>query len=424
MATEFSRNIADAISQERLLARIQNLAGFGARGDGGVDRQALGEAELAARRWLVSDFALRPGYRIMQDAAANLFLHRDGADNDALPVLTGSHIDTQAPGGKLDGAFGVCAGLEVFDALDSLAAKTLHPVEVVIWNNEEGVRFSPGLMGSSAFVAPERLPALREIADRQEVSFGTACDLARQDMWQAALQDGWRIEDCTLARSLAAYVEAHIEQGPILENLGLSVGSVQSIQAVRWRRVVVDGRCAHAGTTPRALRDDAMAKAIRLAQQILDLEASLDDPDLRLTIGRWSVRPDAINTIADQVCFTLDMRHPDQVKLDHLEAHISEFLPATAYIESLLDKPTVYFDAHLQDLTHQAFAQLGITQQRLFSGAFHDAVNLAAHCPTAMLFAPSHAGISHHPDEYTPGIDLLRCTQVLAFCLGELALPA
>jgi N-carbamoyl-L-amino-acid hydrolase len=124
------------------------------------------------------------------------------------------------------------------------------------------------------------------------------------------------------------------------------------------------------------------------------------------------------------VCFTLDMRHPDQARLDHLEALIAELLPAAAHIEALLDKPTLSFDARLQDLTHQAFAQLGITPMQLFSGAFHDAVNLAAHCPTAMLFAPSHAGISHHPDEYTSTADLLRCTQVLAFCLGELALPA
>ena len=417
---DFGATLAAAIVPERLEARILGLAAFGARQDGGVDRQALTSSELDARRWLVAAFARRPGYRILQDDAANLFIRRTGKEADAPPVLTGSHIDTQPAGGRLDGAFGVCAGLEVLEALDALGVHTRHPLEVAIWNNEEGVRFSPGLMGSSAFVAPEQWPALQAVTDREQISFGQACAFAHDDLRQSAEAQQWSLEHAALGRPVQVYLEAHIEQGPILENRGLAVGCVDAIQAVRWRRIVIDGRSAHAGTTPRAARDDAMHKAIGLAHDVLALEDVCKDPDLRVTIGRWHARPDAINTIADRVEFTLDLRHPDEVRLAEFEALIAARLPAGAHIEAILDKPTVHFDPVLRQLTRQACERLSIAHTRLFSGAFHDAINLARHCPSAMLFAPSHKGISHHPDESTPIADLADCTRVLATCLAAL----
>ena len=417
---DFGAALAAAISPERLESRILGLAFFGARPDGGVDRQALTASELEARRWLVAAFARRPGYRILHDNAANLFIRRDGNEPDAPPVLTGSHIDTQPAGGRLDGAFGVCAGLEVLEALDALGVRTRHPLEVAIWNNEEGVRFSPGLMGSSAFVAPEQWPALQAVTDREQISLGHACERAREDLRQAADGQPWSVEHAALGRPVQAYLEAHIEQGPILEDKGLAVGCVEAIQAVRWRRLVIDGRSAHAGTTPKAARDDAMRKAIGLAQYVLTLEDVCKDPDLRVTIGRWHARPDAINTVADRVDFTLDLRHPDETRLAEFEAHVTAHLPAGAQIENILDKPTVHFDPTLLQLAQQACARLSIAHTSLFSGAFHDAVNLARHCPSAMLFAPSHKGVSHHPDEATPIADLAACTRVLSVCLASM----
>ncbi|GHU02986.1 hypothetical protein FACS1894158_00300 [Betaproteobacteria bacterium] len=420
-AVESARRLAQAISPERLQARILTLARFGAREDGGVDRQALSASELEARHWLAAGFARRPGYRILQDDAANLFIRRAGYGAGD-PVLTGSHIDTQPTGGKLDGAFGVCAALEVMEAMDTLGMRTRFPLETVIWNNEEGVRFSPGLMGSSAFVSPECLPALNAVTDREGIAFGDACEAARENLRQWATRENWPLEHASLGRGLRAYLEAHIEQGPILEERGLSVACVEAIQAVRWRRVVLHGRSAHAGTTPRMARDDAMAKAIVLARQIMALEEEFDDPDLRVTIGRWQAHPDAINTVADHVGFTLDLRHPDMARLADFEMRIAACLPIGADIEALLDKPTAYFDPALRQLALNACQHMNVAHTSLFSGAFHDALNLARHCPSVMLFAPSHRGISHHPEETTPIDDLADCARILAFCLAKLTL--
>ena len=283
-------DVARAVGTASLEARLRGLAAHGAVGAGtgdGVARQALCAHELAARRWLLQPFARRPGYRVGIDAAANVFVRRDGQDPTLSPAMTGSHIDTQPLGGWLDGAFGVAAGLEVFDALDRLGLRTRRPIDVAMWTNEEGSRFAPGLMGSVAFTAPQRLEAFLDVRDGDGLRFEAARDAAVDDLRAEARRQDWAWMDTPLARPVHGYIEAHIEQGPVLEAESLQVGCVSAIQGVRWFRITVPGRSAHAGTTPLVARDDAQAKAVRMAHALLEHAARCGDDRLRLTIGRW-----------------------------------------------------------------------------------------------------------------------------------------
>jgi len=422
-ADELAGRVAGAIDAHRLESRQRGLAAHGGAATGGVARQALTEPELAARRWLVQDFAARPGYSVGIDAAANVIVRRAGRDASAEPVMTGSHADTQPLGGWLDGAFGVVAGLEVMDALDSLGAATRRPLDVVMWTNEEGSRFAPGLMGSVAYTAPERLAAFLSVTDAQGVRFQDARDAAVSDFKTHAGRQGWTWMERPLATPVHAYIEAHIEQGPVLESQGLQVGCVTAIQGVRWYRVTVPGRSAHAGTTPLANRDDAQAKAVALAHAVLSHAAHCGDERLRVTIGRWDCAPGSINTIANRVIFTIDARHPESAALDAVRAAMDAALPDGARIEVLQDKATVHFAPPLVALATTACQALGLTHRQMLSGAFHDAMPMAGFCPSTMLFAPSIAGVSHHPAEDTAIADLTACTRALAWCLVHLAEP-
>ncbi len=416
---------ADAVQADRLEARLRGLARFGARSDGGVDRQALTPEEFAARRWLVEPFARKAGYVVGIDDAANVFVRRAGTEPNAPAVLTGSHADTQPAGGWLDGAFGVGAGLEVFDALDAAGVCTTRPIEVVVWTNEEGCRFSPGLMGSNSFADPSRWPALGAVTDSAGIRFADACAAARADFHAAADAGAWALHHFGPARPLHAYVEAHIEQGPVLEAARQQVGCVHTIQGVRWFELQFQGRSAHAGTTPSEARDDAMVKAVRAAHAVLAIAEAKGDPQLRLTIGRFEAWPASINTIAREVRFTIDLRHPDPRVLDAVQAALQDAWQAQeGEARLLLEQAPVPFDARLHAMTIAACEQLNLTHQPMLSGAFHDAMPLAACTPTVMLFAPSKAGLSHNPAEDTAIDDLTACTRALALCITQLALEA
>jgi N-carbamoyl-L-amino-acid hydrolase len=404
---------------------LDELAKWGVREDGGVDRQTLTPQDLSARRWLAGLYAKRSGYKVAIDAAANIFIRREGTEPDLPPVLTGSHMDTQPAGGRLDGAFGVVAGLEVFNALDDAGIQTPHAIEVVAWTNEEGCRFSPGLMGSNCFVEPAQLENCRAVKDAHGITFGTAVDAACQDFAETARLQGWRGFDAPMMRTIHAFVEAHIEQGPELERAGLQVGCVHAIQGVRWYEVTFSGRSSHAGTTPQAARDDAMVKAVAAAHAVLSM-AALEmqvDKGLRITIGRFQALPASINTIAREARFTIDLRHPDDTVLVAIQVRLMQLCEQASHTRVLLNKPPVPFDTALHLLTQEACTRLNLSHMSMLSGAFHDAMPLASHAPTVMLFAPSRDGLSHNPAEYTPLEDLTACTRALAFCLTRLASP-
>lgn len=383
-----------AISRDRLWSRLMELSEIGAIAGGGVCRLALSPEDAQARRLLCS-WARARGYRVYVDAAANLFVRREGLETDSPPVLTGSHLDTQPAGGRFDGAYGVLAGLEVLEALDDAGVRTRRPLEVVAWTNEEGARYAPGAMGSMAFAGALRLD---DILDRT-ASDGTPLRQALAETLSATPEAERRHERATPA----AYVEAHIEQGPRLEAAGLPIGIVDGIQGVRWFDILVHGTAAHAGTTPRGARRDAVQDAIRVVNALnLALEDGSDV--LRFTVGRFSVHPDSRNTVAERVAIAIDIRHPDSGQL----AYFGDLVPGVCRsavsrceveVREVFHKPPARFDAGVTRTLEDCAKALELPSMSMPSGAFHDAFFLNDICPSGMLFIPCEGGISHHPSE-------------------------
>jgi N-carbamoyl-L-amino-acid hydrolase len=416
-----SERAQDHVQHDRLQSVIAELAAFGGRSDGGVSREALTDKDLQARRYLI-DLARSRGCSVTIDDCANLFFRRPGI-SDLPPVLTGSHADTQPVGGKLDGAYGVLAGLEVIAALNDAGIQTLRPVEVVAWTNEEGCRFGPGAMGSSAFVDPSCLPTYRKAVDAKGVSFGDALDLALE-----AVPDVPRRQ---MAEPMSACVELHIEQGPVLERALVPLGVVTGIQSVRWYRIQVTGTAGHAGTMPMGERVDAMAAAVGLAQQLYAYQAVEAGEQLRLTLGRWQVCPNSINTIPGAVDFTVDVRCVDEQVLVQFEAALKKITQAYSWagqieFESIFSRPPTHFPAAMLELIERACTRACSRAAldaplRMTSGAFHDAMYLAEHCPTAMIFVPSKGGVSHNAAEETAPHELFLGVQALAYAVTSLA---
>jgi beta-ureidopropionase / N-carbamoyl-L-amino-acid hydrolase len=404
------------VDRQRLWDRHLTLAGYGALPDGGVDRQAMTPADAEARRQLVA-WASDIGLTASVDAIGNLFLRRAGRRDDLAPVMTGSHLDTQPTGGKFDGAFGVLAGLEALTALAEAEVATTRPIELVIWNNEEGCRFPPTTMGSSAFTGHLPLDQALDARDRQGIRVADALD----EMNRRTQVADTRI----LGGSLFAYLEAHIEQGPRLEEAGYPLGVVTGIQGLRWFEVEVLGTESHAGTTPRANRRDALQAAVTM---IHELAARCSDREdiLRFTVGRLDVSPNAPNTVPARVRFTIDLRHPDAESLQHygdLIAPLCHELAGhctVAVHEQPVSQP-IRFDADIQRLLCECADSCGVPYQLLPSGATHDAKWLSLIAPSGMLFTPCAGGLSHNTRESADPDDLARATQVLTAALKRLA---
>ncbi|MFY1663571.1 M20 family metallo-hydrolase [Pseudomonas sp. Pseu.R1] len=399
-----------AVSAARLQYWLETLATFGPGTHGGMNRQALSEEELQARAWLI-DEAKKLGCTVWTDGCANLFIRRNGRE-DLPPVMTGSHIDTQPTGGTLDGCYGVMAGLEVLHALTEANVQTLRPIEVVVWTNEEGSRFSPGAMGSSAYVDPSRLTEYRTHQDAAGITVGAALDAHAQRFPELPHRD---------KIATHAFVELHIEQGPVLEQADIPLGVVSGIQGVRWYQVRCTGASAHAGTTPTPMRRDALLMATNTLGPIDALADRLAGDDKRLTFGRWNVHPNAINTIAGEVTFSIDFRHADPAVLDAFDAGLSACLPVDAELTRLFTHAPTVFDRQVLDVLEQGCNATGLPWQPIRSGAFHDAMYLAEHCPSAMLFVPSRDGISHNPLEFTEPAQLEAGVRALAWSLVALA---
>ena len=406
------------VDARRLEASIAALARYGGRDDGGVSREALTDIENEARRYLV-DKARSLGCEVAIDDCANLFFTRKGTET-LPPVLTGSHVDTQPVGGKLDGAYGIVAGLEVLQALNDANVRTRRPIEVVVWTNEEGCRFSPGAMGSSAFVAPDRMQAFRESVDGDGVTLREALDKSFARMSDVPRR--------AQKIPVAAFVEAHIEQGPVLEKAGAPLGAVTGIQSVRWYKVDCPGVAAHAGTTPMDVRRDAMTTALDLAQRLNALAST--EPyrsSMRLTLGNWVVRPNSINTIPGQVVFSIDVRSGDERVLEAFEKALHGIVDAhrdarEIKVERIFARAPTHFPDELQALVAKGCAEAaGRDPVRMISGAFHDSMYLAEHCPTCMIFVSSRDGISHNAAEYSSPGDLYLGAKALAYVVTTLA---
>jgi N-carbamoyl-L-amino-acid hydrolase len=407
---------SSAVSEQRLWERHVQMGRLGAIPGEGVNRACLTPLDRTARRLLIS-WADAAGATVSVDEAANLWLRREGADPSAAPVLTGSHMDSQPQGGRFDGIYGVLAGLEALTAMQETGLRTRRPVELVAWTNEEGGRFAPGCMGSMAWSGSQPLSAFAHALDAQEICFAAA--LAEHLATEADLPRR------PLGGKPHAYVEAHIEQGPLLEEMGVPIGVVTGIQGSRWFNVTLTGRSAHAGTTPLHLRADAMQDFIAVATA---LNAIMQDPAdvLRFTIGRIAVSPNTSNSVAGQVAFSIDLRHPDRAELtargDAIAATIQGAVRTTkAVVEERFTAWPLNFDPAIAAAITRAADGLGLASLHMPSGAFHDAQFAARVCPAGMIFVPCRGGVSHHPSEYsTPG-QLAAGAAVLADTLAELA---
>jgi beta-ureidopropionase / N-carbamoyl-L-amino-acid hydrolase len=386
--------VAQHVSGERLWDRLMVLSGFGATESGGVNRQALSDEEIAARAQLVR-WAEAIGLEPSTDPLANLFLRYRGT-NPALPaVLIGSHIDSQPTGGKFDGAFGVLAALEAVEAIIAGGVRPRRSIEVVSWMNEEGSRFAPGMMGSAGFCDVRELDEILRIRDQTGIAVETAL--------HKVLSAETRVSPRPLGAKPAAFVEAHIEQGPILELEGKTIGIVTGIQGKRTFRVEVAGEENHAGTTPRSARRDAFVAAVDIVRALH--EALWDDEDVvRLTIGMFNLSPNVPSVVPARVVFSLDLRHPDPARLRALGDAIGEVCRTAAgrcavAVHELLHEPPLEFPLAIRQTIRSVATALQVSCMDIPSGAGHDARYLHYLCPTGMIFIPCKSGISHNEAE-------------------------
>jgi N-carbamoyl-L-amino-acid hydrolase len=404
------------IDADRLWARLMALAEIGATEGGGVNRQALSVGEIEAWRRLLG-WAYEAGLTAATDAAGNLFIVLAGRDRTAPPILLGSHLDSQPTGGKFDGAAGVLAAFEAVVAMAERGEKPAQDLIVVAWMNEEGSRFAPGMMGSEAFAGERSIEAIRAARDAGGVSVGDALDRLH-----AAFPV---LPRRPLGFPAAAYLELHIEQGPVLEATGHVLGVVTGIQGKKTFKVVVEGAEGHAGTLVQGERRDAVAAFARIAGA-LHAEIGALDAVIKFTIGQVVVEPNAPSVVPSRVIFSIDLRHPDNAVLDSAGARIAALCnghvpPCTVTVTPLVDAPSNIFDARLRERIARAAREQGQACMPIASAAGHDARHLAKVCPAAMIFIPCRDGASHVEHEWAEPAHLAAGASVLAQVLRELA---
>jgi N-carbamoyl-L-amino-acid hydrolase len=382
-----------AVNGARLWDSLMELAKIGGTPKGGVCRLALTDLDRQGRD-LVVGWAREAGLQITTDRIGNVFMRRKGR-NDALPpVVCGSHIDTQPTGGKFDGNYGVLAGLEVVRTLNDRNIQTEAPIEVAFWTNEEGSRFVPVMMGSGVFAGAFSL----------ETAYA-ARDVAGKTVAEELARIGYVGDEEPGKHPIGAYFEAHIEQGPVLEDAGVTIGVVTGVLGLRWYDCVVTGMEAHAGPTPMALRKDALQVATRIMQETVAI-AHRYPPYGRGTVGFVQVFPNSRNVIPGQVKFSIDLRNVDAERLDAMDREIRAFIEQTSRetglaisIEQVSHFPPCPFEKGCVEAVRKGAEALGYSAMDAVSGAGHDAVYMARLAPAGMIFIPCKDGISHNEIE-------------------------
>jgi N-carbamoyl-L-amino-acid hydrolase len=404
------------IDADRLWRRQTEMDTVGATAGGGVHRLALGAEDIDAHRRL-HDWAVARGWTVRLDDIGNMFLRREGTDPSLPPVASGSHTDSQPMAGRFDGMSGVLAAFEALETIDDAGIETRHPIEVAVWNNEEGPRFAPACMGSAVYAGAKPLADMRAVTDADGITMGDCVD----DL-KAALPDVGRRE---LGEPYAAFIESHIEQGVILEGSGNVIGVVTGMQGYRRFRVEVTGADAHSGTTPRARRKDAFVAATNMAVALR--QAFIDDTDtMRFTIGRFEVLPGGISVVPGSVVFIIDMRHPSaetlKIEGDRV-AGICEGLkgPCEVKVTPHSGSDPMEFPEEMRTRIAAAATARGLPNQSIYSGAGHDARHIARLGPAGMIFIPCKDGISHNEAESATKEDCAAAAQVICDVLIELA---
>ena len=399
---------AETIDAARLIGRLQALGSIGRDADGRLARLAASDADKLGRDAFVG-WLEEAGLDVAIDRVGNIFGTWKTADNASQPpLLLGSHIDTVIDAGIYDGCYGVLSGLEVIETLKASGLAPSRPIAVAAFTNEEGVRFAPDMMGSLVFaggVAPGK--ALASIGTDGTV---LGAELARIG-YDGPQEPGFFRP--------SAYVELHVEQGPILEREGIDIGAVATLQGLSWQRVRIAGAANHAGTTPMSMRRDA-GQAAALALTFLRKRAAASNSPAVATVGCMEFHPNAINVIPSRAVFTVDLRDPDEGRLREAEAEFAAFLEDLARSEdiTITTEPLarlypVVFDEGIVRLIEACARKRANTVRRMTSGAGHDAQMISRMCPSGMIFVPSRGGISHSPLEHTDADHLVAGANVL-----------
>jgi N-carbamoyl-L-amino-acid hydrolase len=403
------------IDGDRLWATITETALIGGTPKGGICRLALSDEDRRVRDWLAGTIR-EAGIDLHIDDMGTMYAVRPGRDMSKAPIAFGSHLDTQPTGGRFDGVLGVLAGLEVMRTLNNAGIETDLPLCLVNWTNEEGARFAPGMIASGVFAGEIGRGWAYERADRDGVRFGGALEGI-----------GYRGAEPAGKRRFSAMIELHIEQGPILEEVGQSIGVVTAAKGMIWSDGRVTGRESHAGTTPMPLRRDALCAFAELALGVERI-ARGEGLDGVATIGVAEVAPASRNTIPGEVRFTLEMRHADFAALermdaaaDALAAAITKSRSVSISLDRIWRKSPVVFDPTIASAIREAAEGLGYSCREMTSGAGHDACFVASVTPTAMIFVPSRGGISHNEMEFTSSADCEKGANVLLHTILQLA---
>lgn len=382
------------INRERLKNTIEEFADYGRTENNGVTRLALSDVDIQVRKHFQSECE-KLGMTVVYDDMANMYATLPSMDNDQPPVVVGSHLDSVKKGGRFDGVLGVLTGLEVVRTMVENGIRPQVPVVVANITNEEGARFEPAMMSSGVISGKFDKPTMLKSTDEDGVTFGEALE-----------SSGFAGKEENRLKDAAAFLELHIEQGPVLESESLQIGVVEGVVGMVNYEIEVTGDSDHAGTTPMSMRKDALFATNNLMTEIREKMSKLDDK-LVYTIGRMNVSPNIHTVIPNKVVFTIEARHQDAKTIRQVE-EIIQGLPESAGKEKCnvkvtkqWDRDTVWFDEKLVNALEQSAKNIGYSYKRMVSGAGHDSQFIATYIPTAMIFVPSVNGKSHAEDELT-----------------------
>jgi N-carbamoyl-L-amino-acid hydrolase len=414
-ASKQAQNIALFVNQERLWSRLEAMGKIGGTPLGGCNRQALTTEDAQGRELFIS-WCREAGCEIRIDEIGNIFARRRGRDNTLPAVITGSHLDTQPTGGKYDGVYGVLAGLEVLETLNDHDIETEHPLEVVVWTNEEGCRFNVAMMGSAVWAGTMDLEEAYALAD----STGKT---VRDELERI----GHKGETPARVTAIKAAFETHIEQGPMLEATDHMIGVVCGVQHMSRHEIIIEGQEAHAGPTPMAMRKDPVMALADFLPDLYQLAAD-QGQQARITFGVIETSPGSNNTVPGRLLMTVDIRHPDKTAYDVLVD--KSYLKVRAACNShdldykmhcFWEANGVEFDAECIDSVRNAVQTCGYSAMDMVSGAGHDACNISAVVPTSMIFIPCAGGISHNEAENISAAEAAAGVNVLLHAMLQQA---
>jgi N-carbamoyl-L-amino-acid hydrolase len=394
------------IDGARLWGELMETAAFGGTAKGGICRLTLTDLDRQVRDWFKAR-AEKLGCTVTVDSMGAMFARRPGRA-DVPPIAMGSHLDTQPTGGKFDGVLGVLSALEALRTLVEAGYETYAPIEVINWTNEEGARFQPAMVSSGVFAGAFDHQWAAERRDPAGTTFAEALDAI-----------GYRGAQRCGDHPLSAFFELHIEQGPLLEAEGKTIGIVTGIQGIRWLETTIRGQEAHTGTTPMTLRKNALLAAARLVDRV-DGIARSHAPYAVGTVGRLEVKPNSPNVVPGEVFFTVDLRHPDARVLDEMQQAFSAItfgvsagLDLEFEIKKVIDMAPVRFDPDCIGCVREGARAAGFAAREIVSGAGHDAGYVSRVAPSAMIFVPCRGGISHNEAEYAAPEHCAAGAQVL-----------